>query len=65
MKNPDGLSPRSLLSKVAAEAEKAHIIKTLKSTNGNKTKAAEILGISRKTLWEKVKSYDIKEHNDF
>jgi DNA-binding NtrC family response regulator len=60
MKNPIGLSPRSPLSKVAAEAEKAHIIKTLKSTNGNKTKAAEILGISRKTLWEKVKSYDIK-----
>jgi two-component system response regulator AtoC len=60
MKNPNGLSPKSRLSKVAAEAEKAHIIKTLKSTHGNKTKAAEILGISRKTLWEKVKAYNIE-----
>ena len=47
------------LSEVAAEAEKSHIIKTLRSTKGNKTKAAEILGISRKTLWEKVKAYKI------
>jgi DNA-binding NtrC family response regulator len=48
------------LSKVAAEAEKTHIIKILRSTNGNKTKASEILGISRKTLWEKLKSYEIE-----
>jgi transcriptional regulator with PAS, ATPase and Fis domain len=47
------------LSNVAADAEKEHILKVLKSTRGNRTKAAEILGISRKTLWEKVKSYDI------
>jgi DNA-binding NtrC family response regulator len=38
------------LSDVAAEAEKDHIIKILKSTEGNRTKAAEILCISRKTL---------------
>ncbi len=48
------------LSKVAAEAERSHIIKVLKSTMGNKTKAAEILDISRKTLWEKVKVYNIE-----
>ena len=50
----------SHLSEITAEAEKGHIMKILKTTNGNKTKAAEILGISRKTLWEKIKSYDIK-----
>jgi two-component system response regulator AtoC len=48
------------LSEVAAEAEKEHIMKVLGSTKGNRTKAAEILGISRKTLWEKVKAYSIE-----
>ncbi len=48
------------LSYIISEAEKAHIMKVLRSTKGNKKKAAEILGISRKTLWEKLKSYDIR-----
>jgi len=48
------------LADVAAEAEKNHIIKILKATGGNKTKAAELLGISRKTLWEKMNLYGIK-----
>lgn len=49
-----------LLSDVAAGAERAHIIKVLKETNGSKTMAAGILGISRKTLWEKMNSYRIE-----
>ena len=49
----------STLSHIISEAEKGYIMKILKKTKGNKTKAAEILGISRKTLWEKIKSYDI------
>ncbi len=48
-------SPLVSLADVAAEAEKAHIVKILKITKGNRTRAAEILGISRKTLWEKMK----------
>lgn len=48
------------LSDVAAEAEKEHIIRILKTTKGNKTRAAEMLGISRKTLWEKMKAYGIE-----
>lgn len=48
------------LSDVAAEAEKEHIIRILKATKGNKTRAAEMLGISRKTLWEKMKAYGIE-----
>ncbi len=55
-KDPPHISP---LSEITAEAEKAHIMKTLKSTNGNRTKAAEILAISRKTLWEKLKALGI------
>jgi two-component system response regulator AtoC len=49
------------LSEVAAGAEREHIRKILKTTKGNKTKAADILGISRKTLWEKVKAYKIEQ----
>jgi len=48
------------LSAVASEAEKDYIIRTLKTAKGNKTKAAEILGISRKTLWEKINAYGIE-----
>jgi DNA-binding NtrC family response regulator len=33
------------------------ILKTLESTNNNKTRAAEILGISLKTLHNKLKEY--------
>ena len=39
------------------EAEKQLIIKTLESTMNNKTRAAEILGISTKTLQNKLKEY--------
>ncbi len=39
------------------EAERQLILKTLESTGGNKTRAAEILGISTKTLQNKVKEY--------
>jgi len=39
------------------EAEKLLILKTLQATNNNKTRAAEILGISLKTLHNKLKEY--------
>jgi len=40
-----------------SEAERLLIMKTLEATNNNKTKAAEILGISLKTLHNKLKEY--------
>ena len=39
------------------EAEKLLILKTIESTGNNKTRAAEILGISLKTLHNKLKEY--------
>ena len=39
------------------QAERLLILKTLESTGNNKTKAAEILGISLKTLHNKLKEY--------
>ncbi len=40
-----------------AEIEKRHILRVLSSTSGNKTRAARILGIDTKTLYNKLKSY--------
>lgn len=41
------------------EAERALILSTLEHTNNNKTRAAEILGISLKTLFNKLKEYGV------
>lgn len=41
--------------------ERDLIVKALKKTNGNKSKAAEILEISRRTLHNKLKELDIEE----
>ena len=40
-----------------AEIEKRHILRVLASTGGNKTRAARILGIDTKTLYNKLKAY--------
>ena len=45
------------------EAEKRLIHKTLEFTNNNKTRAAEILGISLKTLHNKLNLYDAEAQN--
>ncbi len=48
------------LAKNMAIAEQACLKKALAHCNGNRTKTAEQLGISRKNLWEKMKSYGIE-----
>ncbi|MCD6581038.1 MAG: sigma-54-dependent Fis family transcriptional regulator [Desulfuromusa sp.] len=48
------------LAAAVVVAEKKCIRRALKKTSGNKTEAAEVLGISRKNLWEKMKQYGIK-----
>lgn len=42
------------LQEISAEAEREHIRRILQITKGNRSKASEILGVSRKTLWEKI-----------
>ncbi len=41
------------------EMEKEYIKAVLRTSNGNRSRAAEILDIDRKTLWAKIKKYKI------
>ncbi|MCC6151213.1 MAG: sigma-54-dependent Fis family transcriptional regulator [Planctomycetes bacterium] len=52
---------RRTLREVVAAAEKAHIQNVLKMTDGKIEEAAQMLGISRKNLWEKRKMYGLLE----
>jgi DNA-binding NtrC family response regulator len=47
------------LGQALADFEKQFIAQVLRATGNHKTRAAEILGISRKTLWEKLKGYGL------
>lgn len=51
----DHISKKADLNKSLAEVEIEHIKNVLASVGGNKTKAAEILKIDRKTILEKIK----------
>lgn len=42
------------------ELEKGHIMGTLESLGGNKTKTAKVLGITVKTLYNKLHSYGVE-----
>ena len=42
------------------EMERRHIIEVLRRTQGNRTQAAQLLGIDRKTLRTKIKKYQIE-----
>ncbi len=53
----DGGGIRLEVGTTVGEAEKMLILKTLAASNNNKTRAAEILGISLKTLHNKLKEY--------
>jgi two-component system response regulator HydG len=62
---PQGLpveikEPKHDLKNAALGAEHETILRVLREVNFNKTKAAEILNIDRKTLYNKMKSINIK-----
>ncbi len=57
-------SVRLLVGTTVSDAEKALIQLTLQHTKNNKTRAAEILGISLKTLFNKLKEYGASESAD-
>ena len=53
---PEELEP---LRDVLKEAERVHVIRAIELTGGHRSQAAELLGISRKVLWEKMRDHDI------
>ena len=59
MRSPINRTPG--LNRTLAEVEAVHIRNVLASVKGNKTRAAKILGIDRKTLREKLKNM-VKDH---
>jgi DNA-binding NtrC family response regulator len=52
-------SEKAILSKTDAEIE--NIRRVLAKTNGNQSKAAELLGVTRKTLFNKIKRYGLNK----
>ena len=44
-----------------ADLEREHIFSVLEETRGNQTKASEILGIDRRTLYRKLKRYELAD----
>lgn len=49
------------LAAAVERAEVEAIATALQATSGRRAEAADLLGISRKTLWEKIKSYAIED----
>jgi len=49
------------LAVVLKQAEREHLLKALAVADGKRTRAAELLGISRKNLWEKLRAHGISD----
>lgn len=53
------VSANRTLGEVREAAERDHIVRMLARAEGSTTAAAELLGVSRTTLWEKMRRYGI------
>ncbi|MFP4176265.1 MAG: sigma-54-dependent transcriptional regulator [Planctomycetota bacterium] len=53
-------SLQSMAGQPLEEVEKAHIQRTLDLVDGNRQKASELLGIGERTLYRKIRKYDLK-----
>jgi DNA-binding NtrC family response regulator len=58
---PEGVELRVAVGTTIEQAERGLIELTLEHTKNNKTRAAEILGISQKTLFNKLKEYGAQD----
>ncbi|PID20213.1 hypothetical protein CSV61_15760 [Sporosarcina sp. P3] len=57
----NGLNRKELIN----NTEKSLLIEALTKTDGNRTKAAEMLGISRSSLYYRIEKFQIKEESSF
>jgi two-component system response regulator AtoC len=55
----DAVPDSYVLADGVAKTEKQLVLKALTRTRGKRAEAADLLGISRKNLWEKMKQYSI------
>ena len=49
------------LAAMLKDAERTHLLEALAMTDGRRARAAELLGISRKNLWEKLRAHAIDD----
>jgi DNA-binding NtrC family response regulator len=59
IRSADTDGPEPVPGRTMREIERDVIVKTLRETGGNRTNAAKILGIARRTLQNKIKEYEI------
>ncbi len=60
LKDLDGAKPHPIYGMVIRSVEKPLIELVMKHSEGNQTYAAELLGINRNTLRNKIRQYRIK-----
>lgn len=58
---PDYANTSFDLNQSRAEAEKATILRAIQASNGNKTKAAQLLGLSRSALYYKIQHFCLSD----
>jgi two-component system response regulator HydG len=59
VEDPRGSSLAGLVGKPLSELERLFIVETLEHTGGNREAAAEMLGIGQRTLYRKIKEFDL------
>jgi Nif-specific regulatory protein len=56
--------PPRPLREVVEEAERAHVLRTLEHTGGNKRRAIELLGISPETFYRRLEAWGLHRRDD-
>jgi transcriptional regulator of acetoin/glycerol metabolism len=49
---------------ISREEERTNLIQTLRRVGGNQSEAARMLGVSRVTIWKRIKKYGIDLNSD-
>ncbi len=62
LRDPHGMNLADVANDLSVEeqADRERIIEALRQTGGNRTRAAELLGTSRVTLWKKIGRFAIE-----